>query len=344
MQIFEVTQPSILKTIGQDIKGAVTAPFQKASAVMATPGALTDPHAYRDAMQKYRGAQAAQLEPAVQQKLNAQIAQKTQQRAKELAQQWLQVVKSKQPLSRLKSAPTPIKPTGQYATKPAPGTTIDMEPGALTVREQDEPIKIGDQPIDPKDPKYAQLMAKLPRRPATVTAPPSGFAGQNYTQDPNTKQWYKIGSQPPTGGKVSSQTTATPKTILTGNRAKEFETWASQQLASTIPGTRVEIGLDKVKQDPKVRQALNTALTQVIRSNNDPRAVEQYFTTAMQAMQQLSAQLKQSGQVAPARGAINPTAAGVLDRYVEPVAAQKLKDLAKNPTYAEILKKELGIT
>ena len=67
MQIHEVTQPGILRTIGQDIKGAVAQPFQKAAAVMSTPGAMTDPHAYRDAMNKYRAGQVAALEPQVQQ-------------------------------------------------------------------------------------------------------------------------------------------------------------------------------------------------------------------------------------------------------------------------------------
>jgi hypothetical protein len=43
-------------------------------------------------------------------------------------------------------------------------------------------------------------------------------------------------------------------------------------------------------------------------------------------------------------GAVSTTQSdGVLSRYVDPVVVQKLQDLAKSPTYAEILKKELGI-
>lgn len=344
MQIHEVTQPSILGTIGKDIKSAVSAPFQKAAAVMSTPGAMTDPHAYRDAMQKYHAGQVAALEPRVQAKLAGQIAQQTQQRAKQLAQQWAQYVASKpKPPARLKSAPTPIKPTGQYATKPAPGTTINMEPGAVTVREVDEPIKIGDQPIDPKDPKYAQLISKLPRRPATVTAPPTGFSGQNYTQDPDTKQWYKIGTAPPTGGSVKPQDT---RSIMTGTRAQEFKDWVNKQLTSPITGTNQQLTLDQVRQaDPKTAQKLAQLLPAIL-MKNDINAVEQYLTMAMQAMQQQAAKIKQANQPTTTRGVAGaPMSQGVLDRYVDPVTVQKLQSLVQNnSTYAAILKKELGIT
>lgn len=321
MQIHEVTQPGILRTIGQDLKGAVTAPFQKAAAVLDTPDAMTNPRAYSDAMNKYRAGQVSQLEPQVQQQLSAQVAQKTQQRAKELAQSWTDLVKSKNPASRLKSAPTPLKPTGQYATKPAPGTTVNMDPGAVAIKEQ----------ATPGTPTAAELAAYQAKLAAASQPPSTGFAAVSGPTLP--------------GGKVRPQVTANPKTILTGTRAKEFKSWASQQLASQIPGTKQTITLDQVvKKYPEIRQQLNTVLTNIIRGNNDPKAVEQYFTIAMQGMQRLSAELKQSGAASSTSRSTNPMATGVLNRYVDSVTSQRLKDLARNPTYAEILKKELGIT
>jgi hypothetical protein len=104
--------------------------------------------------------------------------------------------------------------------------------------------------------------------------------------------------------------------------------------------------VDQVTQKyPDIKQQLNTALTNIIRGNNDPQAVEQYFTIAMQGMQKLSAELKQSGAVSRS-GSVAPSPTqpgGVLARYVDPVVVQKLQDLAQSPAYAEILKKELGI-
>ena len=353
MQIHEVTQPGILRTIGQDIKGAVAQPFQKAAAVMSTPGAMTDPHAYRDAMNKYRAGQVAALEPQVQQKLSAQIAQQTQQRAKELAQQWAQYLKSKpQPSGRLKSAPTPIKPTGQYATKPPAGQVYGSNypvkyksppPPApqlnAPVTEQDEPVIIGGQTLDPKNPKDAQVLAqmraqgKLPEPPPTQAKPvepaKTGFAAV-------------AGTTPPPGGKVRSAVTTAPKNVLTGSRAQEFKDWANKQLTSRVTGTNQTLSLKDItgkKEDP-TSQKLAQLLPAII-MKNDMNAVEQYLTIAMQAMQQQAAQLKQSRR-ATTSGMADPTAQGVLDRYVDPVTKQKLQSLYKNPAYAEIIKKELG--
>jgi hypothetical protein len=343
MQIHEVTLPlteGILQTIGQDIKGAVGGALDKGSAVLSTPGALTTARGYGAALDQAEQAQAAKYQQQYQQQKAQYLAQQTQQKAKQLAQQWAQYVASKpKPPARLKSTPTPIKPTGQYATKPAPGTVVNMEPGAVAVREVEEPIKIGDQPIDPKDPKYAQLISKLPRRPATVTAPPTGFSGQNYTQDPVTKQWYKIGTAPPTGGSVKPQDT---RSIMTGARAQEFKDWANKQLTSQITGTDRTISLKDVTgnlQDP-TSQKLAQLLPAII-MNNDATAVEQYFTIAMQAMQKLAAEKRASQGVSGT--ARSSTGSELLSQYVPPRQLQDLKQLAKNPQALAQIKRELGI-
>jgi hypothetical protein len=195
-----------------------------------------------------------------------------------------------------------------------------MDPGAVAIKEQ----------ATPGAPTPAELAAYQAKLAAASRPPSTGFAAVSGPTLP--------------GGTVRPQVTARPKTILTGTRAKEFKSWAGQQLASKIPGTNQTITLDQVIQKyPEIKQQLNTSLTNIIRGNNDPAAVAQYFTIAMQGMQRLSAELKQSGAVSKTSQPTSSVATGVLDRYVDSVTAQKLKDLARNPTYAEVLKKELGI-
>lgn len=322
MQIFEVTQPSILGTIGQDIKSAVTDPFKKASAVMSTPGALTSASGYGAAIDSVeRDAAQKNLALAQQYKSNL-VAQQTQQRAQQLTQAWLQLVKSKQPRPRLKSAPTPIKPTGQYSTKPTASTTIDMDTG----RPVEPPAQIKEQISGTPTP--AEL-AQYQKRVAAASAPKTGFKSLP-------------GSKPDVGGTVDPRVTAQPKTILTGSRAKEFETWADQQLTSKIPGTNVVLTVQQIKQKyPAVRQALNTAMTRIIRGNNDPKAVEEYLTTAMQAMQQYSAELKQSQP----RSIAQPMSSGdnPLGRVISDRQLQDIKTMAQNPVAARAIKAALGI-
>ena len=48
MQIHEITL--VQEGIGSDIKNAVVSPFQKAAAVVNTPGAMTSARGYGDAM------------------------------------------------------------------------------------------------------------------------------------------------------------------------------------------------------------------------------------------------------------------------------------------------------
>lgn len=349
MQIHEITlarvDEGVLSTIGQDIKSAVTEPFQKFQAVAAEPGGLTSAGGYATAMDKYYRGQIEKQQPAIDQQQAQRLAAQTQQKAKELAQQWTQYLKSKKPVGKLpKSSPTPLTPTGQYAKKPTGTTTIDAQTGRpvdqlAPVKEQDEPIKIGDQPIDPKDPKYAQLLAKLPKRPETITTPPTGFSGQNYTQDPNTKQWYKIGTQPPSGGTVKPQDT---RSIMTGARAQEFRDWANKQLASRVTGTNQTLTLDQVRRaDPEVAQQLAQLLPAIL-MKNDTRAMEQYFTIAMQAMQKLAATTRKTNQSKYA------TAGGGggefnLEAIISKPEIEQIKQYSQNPAIARSIKKQFGL-
>jgi hypothetical protein len=114
MQIHEITYSTvtegILKTIGQDIKGAVTEPFQKLNAIANTPGAWTSG--------TIAGGALDQLERG---KIDAQVAQQTAQKAKQLAQQWAQQVKSMPPakpvIKPLQSKQPTVTVGGQLLTK-----------------------------------------------------------------------------------------------------------------------------------------------------------------------------------------------------------------------------------
>jgi hypothetical protein len=70
--------------------------------------------------------------------------------------------------------------------------------------------------------------------------------------------------------------------------------------------------------------------------------VEEYFTTAMQAMQRISAEKRASLGIS--RGATAATGNEILPRYIPPTQLEELKQLVKNLRVAAQIKKELGIT
>jgi len=352
MQIHEITlarvDEGVLSTLGQDIKSAVTEPFQKFQAAAAEPGGLASAGGYATAMDKYYRGQIEKQQPAIDQQQAQRLAAQTKQKASELAQQWTQYLQSKpKPPTRLKSAPTPIKPTGQYATKPVPGTTIDVNAPpqlgttvkpvtgrSMTVREQDEPITIGGQTLDPKNPKDAQVLAqmrtqgKLPQpTPTQVQPAKTGFAAV-------------AGPTAPPGGKVRSSVTAAPKNVLTGSRAQEFRDWVNKQLSTQVTGTNQTLTLDQVrKADPAVAQQLAQLLPAII-TQNDTQAIEQYFTIAMQAMQRLSAQMRQGS-----RARYGTAGAGVspLSTVISPQAIESIKTMAQDPVKARAIKQTFGL-
>lgn len=360
MQIHEVTKPGILQTIGQDIKSAVTDPIKKAGAVLNTPGAMTTARGYGQAIDSVEQQKAQQNLATYQQQKAQQIAQQTAQHAQQLAQQWLQVLKSKKPSPRLKSAPTPIPPTGKYATKPTPSGQVygsnypvryrppPAQPGQLPapVAEQDEPMR-GNVPGKPSAAEYEKLQQRIAAAGGTATTPPPPEPPKpepvqaTPAEPPKTGFAAVAGPTPPPGGKVPYRVTTKPKNILTGSRAKEFQTWANSQLASRIPGTNQTLTLDTVRKDPKTRQLLNDLMIKIITNPQDPKPVERYFTTAMQAMQKISADIKKDmpGTVAaPMASGDNPLSRVISDRQF-----QDIKNMAQNPMAARAIKQALGI-
>ena len=274
MQIHEVTQlttEGILKTIGQDIKGAVGGALDKASAVLNTPGALTTARGYGAAIDQAERAQADKYMQQYQQ----QLAQQTQQHAKKLSQGWVNHMKSS-----------------------------GIDPAATTARA--EP---GQMPAD---------FAASAQGQNTLLAYGQPRGGIQGMQSDNLKEQ--------TG----------PDTVI-----DQFRKWSDGQLTGRITGTRDQVSMNDVRQDPTENAKLDAILGRIAQKPDDAAAVEEYFTTAMQAMQRISAEKRASLGVP--RGATAATGEEILPRYIPPTQLEELKQLAKNPQVAAKIKSELGI-
>jgi hypothetical protein len=317
MQIHEITL--VQEGIGSDIKNAVVAPFQKAAAVMSTPGAMTSARGYGGAMDKYYQGQVTKNQVGIDAQIASRLAQQTQQRAKQLAQQWIQQVQAKKPTGPIRaapSAPTPLKPTGQYATSKNAGQVVNPTPAGIL------PEAVAGAPTPAELAKYQQKVA-------AASAPKTGFGGLP-------------GAKPPPPGKVNPAVTANPKTVMTGNRANEFKAWVDQQLTSQVSGTNQTVSMAQVRQDPETLKKLNALLPTII-MKNDPAAIEQYLTIAMTAMQKLSAQIKQQQKSATPTGSVRMQVTPI-SHIVTPQQIEQIKNMAvQDPTKAYEIKKTLGL-
>jgi len=284
MQIHEVTIPPAVgnlargavqgaKNLGQRAVTAIgqTEPFQKAKAVLTTPGALTTARGYGAAIDQAERAQADKYMQQYQQ----QLAQQTQQHAKKLVQGWVNHVKA--------SGINPAAPTTR------------AEPGQM---------------------------------PADVAASAQGQKMQ---------QAYG----PPRGGIQGMQSDDLKEQTGSDNVIDQFRKWSDSQLTGQITGTRNQVSMDDVRQDPTEKAKLDAILGRIAQKPDDAAAVEEYLTTAMQAMQRISAEKRASLGIP--RGATAATGDEILPRYIPPTQLEELKQLAKNPQVAAKIKSELGI-
>jgi len=99
--------------------------------------------------------------------------------------------------------------------------------------------------------------------------------------------------------------------------------------------------MNNVRQDPAEKAKLDSILSRIAQKPDDAAAVEEYFTTAMQAMQRISAEKRASLGVSG--GTTAATGDEILPRYIPPTQLEQLKQLAKNPQVAAKIKTELGI-
>lgn len=336
MQIHEITKHSlnegILKTIGQDIKGAVTEPFQKLQAIAKTPGAWTSATKAGAALDQRERAQADQDIAQQQQQRATQVAQQTQQRAKELSQQWAQQLKTKVPTSPVPAAGS-ASATAVSKVASTPTVTIGSV-GQLTKGDGGRWYNEKGQPVT--DPAQAAKIDKAYQD--------QEFRKKQFQQ---TAMVREIAVDPQRTAarraqRAQARKSPTGQTPATSNDPMEFVSWADAQLATVISGTKQPINMDMVRKNTALATPVKTALDRVLKNPADTNAVEEYFETAMQAMQQLSAQIKQSSRVGRVGAGIGGNK-GLLNQIMSDRQLEDLKGMIQNPSMQQKIKSELGI-
>lgn len=260
MQIHEVTQPGMFKTMWQDFKGAVKDPIDKARAVMNTPGAMTTARGYGAALDSVEQARAQQY-----------LGQQTQQRAKQFAQAWKQHQKSSGMATSTEKPPPGGMSSGMAASKT--GQTLQ-----------------------------------------SLYGPPKGGIGTMPSDD--LKE-------------------------VVDTAANEFVEWADSQLQQPVRGTNQSINMDQVRKDPAVKAQLDKFLQQIQQNSNNTQAVEQYFVTAMTAMQRMATEIRKTQGVTAGRPMT--TGDNPLSRIISDEQFNEIKALAKNSKAAAAIKAALGI-
>jgi len=323
MQIHEITLVQeglgdIAKTIGSDIKSAVTAPFQKAKAVLNTPGAMTSARGYSGAMDKYY----ADLVGARQSEKAASTTTDLTAWAENLASEW-----SKQPRPSLQTPTAQVQPA---ATAPKP-TVSPAAPAANTA-----PISTITKSNSglPNAAEYEKLQQRI----AAAAAKQPGPTNEAFADLP--------GAKPTAGGAVSPTVTARPAGIkapppLQSRYAQNFKTWAASKVADKSSG----LGLTDVEKIPELSRTLNQALAKVVTTQQDPAAnqaaVAQYLLIVGQAMQKLSAEQRATQPQSDTRNKVSSFTP--LSSVLNPKQIEDLKTMAKDPYAAQEIKTALGL-
>jgi hypothetical protein len=271
-----------------------------------------------------------------QSKNQAKSEQQTAEYVKKLAAEWAQVAKTLPTPEPEGSVPTPADST--TATKPPvqqkeAGESITVTMGNQTFVWKNDGQGWKDQktkkPVDPALAKRLDATLPVKQKPMKYTK-----VNEAFNDLP--------GGVAPAGNPVDPSVTAMPKqfqqntAMRKGNRARKFLSWSDGKLAATIPGTRQTLNMDMVRKDPTTGQQLNSALTKVVKTENDPTAnaaaVEEYLTIAVQGIQKLSAQLKQQ----------DPALAQASKKYQLGAGSRKnnMVKSTKNPEADEVLRQQ----
>ena len=186
---------------------------------------------------------------------------------------------------------------------------IDKEPNKPAVPGapvDNEPVSIGGQKLNPKDPKQAALIAKAQ---AADNKPPVTEA---FNDLPGAKLAPGNDVDPKVTASVGKQ--GNP---LTSAYVTKFKQWANGKLSTRESNTGQTINMDMVRKEmPELDRALNTALTQVFNTRRDPNANQQavtaYLSQALSATQKVAAKIRQDNPKSAAR-ANTKSAPGQMD-------------------------------
>ena len=160
----------------------------------------------------------------------------------------------------------------------------------------DEPVSIGGQKLNPKDPKQAVLIQKAQ---AAAKKPPVSEAFSDLP-----------GAKPQAGGAVDPRVTKSvgkQGNPLTSAYITKFKDWSDSKLSTRESNTGQTINMDVVRKEmPELDRALNTALTQVYNTRQDANANQQavtaYLSQALSATQKVAAKIRQDNPKSAARG------------------------------------------
>jgi len=301
MQIHEITaiHEGVLSTIGNDIKRAVTTPFQKAKYLMKQPGSLTNTGAYNSAIDNYYTDLVGQR----QSEKTASTSTDLTAWAKNLASEWskqprpssqapVATVVAPTPVSQAPAAPAAAAVAPAVATPPvAPNPGGRVTPYMNVTTPATAPPKISKPPAAglPTSAEYEKLQQRI----AAADAKQSGQTNEAFSDLP--------GAKPTAGGAVAPTVTARPAGIkapppLQSRYAQNFKSWVTSKVADKSSG----LGLADVEKMPELSRTLNQALAKVVTTQQTPTdniaAVEQYLLMVGQAMQKLSAEQKSTQQ------------------------------------------------
>lgn len=323
---------NMFKTMAQDLKGAVTEPFQKLQTIGSTPGAWTSPSIAAQALDQREREEAMKDIAQRRQQKQAQVVQQTQQRARELAQQWAQQVKT-QPAQQ---QPQPSVASGGTTVSPTPTVTIGSV-GLLTKGDGGYWYNEKGQPVT--DPAQA---AKIDKAYQAQELRKKQFQQTAMVKERRINDPQQTAARRTQRAQTRKGTTATPGATAP-NDPSGFIAWSDAQLRDTIPGTRTEINMDRIKKDSTLYQPVKAALDRVLKDPSNTAAVQDYFETAMSAMQQLSSQIKRSSPAYSDAGAAGAGGSELLSKFMSSSQLQDLQRVAKDPIAATQIKKELGI-
>jgi hypothetical protein len=258
----------------------------------------------------------------------------TRKLARQLAQQWSQQAKTQK-----KTLPAPGTQAKPDATSP---TRPPTSPASPTAQKSALPsITLGNQLLTKgPDGQWRGETGAVVMDPVQAARIDKAYQAREY-QKKQFQQTAIIKEAPseyttPGGIIVPGSTTTDTKSSGT----VDFEQWADQKLTTQVSGTGQPIDLDAVKKDPAVKTELDKVLPQIKKDPANIAAVEQYFLHAMQGMQRMAAQARQSAGINP-----NATAPGTnpLSKIINDQQLGAIKNLAQNPQTAAVIKQTLGI-
>jgi len=238
----------------------------------------------------------------------------TRDQARKFAQQWAKQIKTqKKPAPAAQAKPSATDPNWRQDALKSAGAAFGQAPAQ--------------RPAPGQMPASVAASAQGQKMMQAYGTPRAGIQGIKEAPEEYTT---------PGGVIVPGGTATDPKSL----GVVDFEQWADKLLTTQVSGTGQHIDLDAVKKIPAVKAGLDKVLPQIKKDPGNIAAVEMYFLTAMQGMQAMAAQARQSAGVNPN---VTKTTTNPLSKIINDQQLTALKNLVQNPQMAATIKQALGI-